>query len=351
MTPAPVLAALASAALFGVSTPAAKALLGVVHPVILAGLFYCGAGIGIALLRALAGPILNAPAARQQPLARQDYGWLAGAIALGGVAGPVLLMLGLARTPAATASLLLTVEGAATALLAWFVFHENFDRRIALGMACLVTGAATASWSGTPTIESFAGPLAIIGACLAWGIDNNLTRKVSLADPLQIVQWKGLIAGPVNLLLGLWAGGSLPGPLAMLVGGVVGFVCYGVSLALFVVALRHLGTARTGAYFSTAPFIGAATAVAALQQPLTGQLVAAGALMAVGVWLHVTERHAHAHTHRRLVHAHSHRHDEHHRHAHGPQDPPGEPHTHAHEHDALTHSHPHVPDMHHDHRH
>jgi drug/metabolite transporter (DMT)-like permease len=340
MNPAAVLAALASATLFGVSTPAAKALLGVVDPVILAGLFYCGAGIGIALLRTLAGPILNAPAARQQPLGRQDYRWLAGAIALGGVAGPVLLMLGLARTPAATASLLLTVEGAATALLAWFVFHENFDRRIALGMACLVAGAAMVSWSGTPTIESLAGPLAIVAACVAWGIDNNLTRKVSLADPLEIVQLKGLIAGPVNLLLGLWAGGSLPGALEILVGGLVGFVCYGLSLALFVIALRHLGAARTGAYFSTAPFIGAAT-----------ELVAAGALMAVGVWLHVTERHAHAHTHARMVHAHAHTHDEHHRHPHGPQDPPGEPHTHAHEHEALTHSHPHMPDMHHDHRH
>jgi drug/metabolite transporter (DMT)-like permease len=351
MNPAAVFAALASAALFGVSTPAAKALLGVVDPVILAGLFYCGAGIGIALLRALAAPILNAPAARQQPLTRRDYGWLAGAIALGGVAGPVLLMLGLARTPAATASLLLTMEGAATALLAWFVFHENFDRRIALGMTCLVAGAAMVSWSGTPTTESLAGPLAIIAACIAWGIDNNLTRKVSLADPLEIVQLKGLIAGPVNLLLGLWAGTSLPGPLEILVGGLVGFVCYGLSLALFIMALRHLGAARSGAYFSTAPFIGAATAVVASQQPLTIQLIAAGALMAVGVWLHVTERHAHAHTHARMVHAHAHTHDEHHRHPHGPQDPPGEPHTHAHEHDALTHSHPHVPDMHHDHRH
>jgi drug/metabolite transporter (DMT)-like permease len=351
MNPAAVFAALASAALFGVSTPAAKALLGVVDPVILAGLFYCGAGIGIAVLRALAAPILNAPAARQQPLARRDYGWLAGAIALGGVAGPVLLMLGLSRTPAATASLLLTMEGAATALLAWFVFHENFDRRIALGMACLIAGAAIVSWSGTPTIESFIGPLAIVSACIAWGIDNNLTRKVSLADPLQIVQLKGLIAGPVNLLLGLWAGGSLPGPVGILLAALVGFVCYGLSLALFVIALRHLGAARSGAYFSTAPFIGAATAVVALQQPLSVQLVAAGALMAVGVWLHVTERHAHAHTHARMVHAHAHTHDEHHRHTHRPQDPPGEPHTHAHEHEALTHSHPHVPDMHHDHRH
>jgi len=260
-------------------------------------------------------------------------------------------MLGLSRTPAATASLLLTVEGAATALLAWFVFRENFDRRIALGMACLVAGAAIVSWSGTPTAESLIGPLAIIGACIAWAIDNNLTRKVSLADPLRIVQLKGLIAGPVNLLLGLWAGASLPGPLEILAGGLVGFVCYGLSLALFVIALRHLGAARTGAYFSTAPFIGAATAVVALQQPLSVQLLAAGALMAVGVWLHITERHQHAHTHGRMVHAHSHSHDEHHRHAHGPQDPPGEPHTHAHEHEALTHSHPHMPDMHHDHRH
>src|SRR4030095_1032681 len=206
------------------------------------------------------------------PLTRRAYGCLAGAIALGGVAGPVLLMLGLSRTPAATASLLLTVEGAATALLAWFVFHENFDRRIALGMACLVAGAALVSWSGAPTFESLAGPLAIIGACIAWGIDNNLTRKVSLADPLQIVQWKGLIAGPVNLLLGLWAGGSLPGALAMLVGGLGGFVFSGVRLALFGVALRSLGTARPGAFFSTAPFIGAATAVIALQQPLTVEL-------------------------------------------------------------------------------
>jgi drug/metabolite transporter (DMT)-like permease len=351
MNYAAVLAALASAVLFGVSTPAAKALLSVVHPVILAGLFYCGAGIGIALLRALAGPLLNSPAARQQPLARGDYRWLAGAIALGGVAGPVLLMLGLARTEAATASLLLTLEGAATALLAWFVFHENFDRRIAIGMVCIIVGAAFVSWSGVPTIEGFAGPLCIVGACIAWGIDNNLTRKVSLADPLEIVQLKGLIAGPVNLLLGLWAGGYLPGPLPILLTALVGFVCYGLSLALFVVALRHLGTARTSAYFSTAPFIGAAIAVIASQQPLSIQLVAAGALMAVGVWLHITERHAHAHTHTRMVHAHSHRHDEHHRHVHGPQDPPGEPHTHAHEHETLTHSHPHVPDMHHDHRH
>jgi drug/metabolite transporter (DMT)-like permease len=247
--------------------------------------------------------------------------------------------------------LLLTLEGAATAMLAWFLFRENFDRRIALGMVCLVTGAAVLSWSGTPTIESVIGPLAIIGACLAWGLDNNLTRKVSLSDPLQIVELKGLIAGPVNLALGLWVGGSIPPTSATLIAGAVGFLGYGVSIVLFVYALRHLGAARTGAYFSTAHFFGAATAVIALGEPLTVTLLAGGALMGGGVWLHLTERHEHQHLHDAATHTHLHVHDEHHRHEHGDLDPPGEPHTHFHEHSQLKHAHPHMPDMHHAHRH
>ncbi len=120
-------------------------------------------------------------------------------------------MAGLNRTPASTASLLLTLEGAATALIAWFVFKENFDRRVALGMVCLVGGAVVLAWSGQPSWSDLVGPLAIVGACVAWGLDNNFTRKVSLADPLQIVELKGLIAGPVNLVLGLLAGGTIPG--------------------------------------------------------------------------------------------------------------------------------------------
>ena len=200
-----ILYALASAALFGVSTPAAKVLLGSIHPVVLAGLLYCGAGIGVAVLRRIVPSGLGPAGAPQIALDRRDIGWLALATGIGGVAGPVLMMLGLARTEAATASLLLTLEGAATAVIAWFVFHENFDRRIAVGMLCLVAGAAILSWSGTPTLGTTIGPLAIVGACVAWGFDNNLTRKVSLADPLQIVELKGLVAGPVNLALGLWA--------------------------------------------------------------------------------------------------------------------------------------------------
>src|SRR5215831_6509478 len=211
-----ILYALASAALFGLSTPAAKVLLGTIHPAILAGLLYSGAGIGIGLLRRVRPRVFGLPTAPQVPLQRKDVPWLAAAIVAGGVIGPLLLMFGLTRTDAATASLLLALEGAATAIIAWFVFRENFDRRVALGMACLVAGALILSWTGTPGLQNVLGPLAIVAACLAWGLDNNLTRKASLADPLQIAEWKGLVAGPVNLLIGLWVGASIPSSLALL---------------------------------------------------------------------------------------------------------------------------------------
>ena len=351
MNPTAVLYALIAAGLFGLSTPAAKVLVGSTHPVVLAGLLYCGAGIGVALLRKLPWTMFGSSNAPEAALSRADLPWLAGAVVAGGVLGPILLLVGLARTGASTASLLLTLEGVATALMAWSIFHESFDRRIATGMLCLAAGALVLSWSGAPTLESVVGPLAIIGACVAWGLDNNLTRKISLADPLQIVTLKGTIAGPINLLLGVAAGGALPDLLSGLAASVVGFLCYGVSLALFVLALRHLGTARTAAYFSTAPFFGAVAAVIALHESVTYQLVAAGALMAVGVWLHATEQHDHEHAHDRQEHTHAHVHDETHHHSHGPNDPAGEPHTHRHAHQPLKHSHPHMPDMHHQHRH
>jgi drug/metabolite transporter (DMT)-like permease len=346
-----VVLALISAALFGVSTPAAKALLGAIDPIVLAGLLYCGAGLGVAVLRRLGRPMLSQPGAAEVALGPKEFRWLAGAIVAGGIIGPLLLMAGLARTEAASASLLLTLEAVATALMAWFIFHENFDRRIALGMACLATGAIVLSWSGQPTLSTLLGPLAIVGACVAWGLDNNLTRKVSLVDPLQIVELKGLIAGPVNIALGLVAGGALPGLTESLVAGVVGFLGYGVSLTLFILALRQLGTARTGAYFSTAPFLGTLAAVVFLSEPVTVQLVGAGLLMGIGVWLHLTEHHEHEHVHEPVEHAHPHVHDEHHQHEHTANDPPGEPHTHVHRHERLRHKHPHVPDAHHTHRH
>jgi drug/metabolite transporter (DMT)-like permease len=342
-----VLSALLAAALFGASVPAAKLLIGAADPAVLAGLFYLGSGLGLAAWRALR----PARGKAEAPLVRADLPWLAGAILAGGVAGPILLMVGLARTDASVASLLLTLEGVATALIAWFVFRENFDRRIALGMALIIAGALALGWQGEIELGGLFGPLAIAAACLAWGIDNNLTRKVSLADPVQIAMLKGLVAGPANLMLGLSAGGASP-PLAGTAAALaVGLLGYGISLVLFVLALRQLGTARTGAYFSTAPFLGAVVAVAVLSEPVTAQLATAGILMGIGVWLHLTERHEHEHEHAPHMHAHLHAHDEHHQHKHDPADPQGEPHTHWHRHSGMRHAHPHVPDMHHQHRH
>jgi drug/metabolite transporter (DMT)-like permease len=341
-----VVLALLSAALFGVSTPAAKTLLGEISPTILAGLFYCGAGIGIAILRR-ARPNTGS----ETSLSRTELPWLAAAILSGGVVGPLLLMTGLSMTDAAAASLLLTLEGVATALMAWIIFRENFDTRVALGMICLVAGALVLSWTGQPTFSGLLGPLSIMGTCVAWGLDNNFTRKVSLSDPLQIVQFKGLIAGPFLLALGLLSGDRLPSPTMAALAGIVGFLGYGISLALFVLALRQLGAARTGAYFSTAPFLGAIAAIAFLREPVTVQLLVAGFLMGAGVWLYLTEHHEHEHEHEPMEHTHAHFHDEHHQHDHLPGDPPSEPHAHTHRHSRMKHRHPHVPDMHHQHRH
>jgi drug/metabolite transporter (DMT)-like permease len=346
-----ILYALASAALFGASTPAAKAMLGTVHPIVLAGLLYCGAGVGVAAVRRLVPWISGVPGAPQAALTAGDLPWLAAAIAAGGILGPLLLMWGLDMTGAAAASLLLALEGAVTALIAWFVFRESFDRRILLGMVCLVAGAIVLSWSGTPTLDSAIGPVAIVGACVAWGFDNNLTRKVSLADPLQIVELKGLVAGPFNVALALLAGAVIPVSPILLVAMIVGFFGYGISLVLYVLALRQLGAARTSAYFSTAPFLGGLIAVVALGDAVTPALLIAGGLMGLGVWLHATEHHEHEHVHEPTLHTHPHVHDEHHRHEHAPGESPDEPHTHRHTHSPIRHVHPHTPDMHHDHRH
>jgi drug/metabolite transporter (DMT)-like permease len=347
MARAGILLALASAALFGASTPFAKLLLGAIDAWTLAGLLYLGAGLGLAAVH-LSREMLRLPAVEAPPR-RADLPWLAAVIAAGGVAGPLLLMLGLARTDAASASLLLNLEGLATMAIAWIVFRENVDGRLLLGAFAILCGAAVLSWQGGSSLHW--GAALIAGACLCWGVDNNLTRKLSSADPVQIALLKGLVAGAVNLLLARMNGASLPDGPSLLAAGAVGFLGYGVSLALFVRALRHLGTARTSAYFSLAPFVGAVLAVVMLHEPLSLHLLAAGALMAVGLWLHVTERHEHEHEHEAMEHEHRHRHDEHHRHTHAPDDPPGEPHTHRHQHARLVHGHPHYPDLHHRHGH
>jgi drug/metabolite transporter (DMT)-like permease len=268
----------------------------------------------------------------------------------GGVLGPLLLMLGLVRTEASAASLLLNLEGLATMGIAWVVFRENVDRRLLLGAFAILAGAALLSWQGRASFQ-WSG-LLIAGACLCWGIDNNLTRKLSSADPVQIAMLKGLVAGAVNLTLALWwRGAGLPSVGAVAAVGVVGFLGYGVSLALFVLALRDLGTARTGAYFSLAPFVGAVLAIIMLGEPLSVQLVVAGGLMGFGLWMHLAEQHEHQHAHEAMEHEHRHWHDAHHQHEHVLSDPSGEPHTHWHRHAPLVHRHPHYPDLHHRHGH
>jgi drug/metabolite transporter (DMT)-like permease len=342
-----ILLALTSAALFGASTPLAKTMLRDVDPWMMAGLLYLGAGIGLAAVH-LSRNALRLPAL-EAPLRQADVPWLIAVIVSGGILGPLFLMFGLARTEAAGASLLLNLEGLATMGIAWLVFRENVDRRLLLGAFAILAGAALLSWRGRASLDW--GALLIAGACVSWGIDNNLTRRLSSADPVRIAMLKGLVAGTVNLTLALAQGASLPDAGTILAAGVVGFFGYGVSLVLFVFGLRYLGTARTGAYFSLAPFIGALLSVTLLDEPLTVRLAAAGGLMAVGLWLHLTERHEHEHAHEAMRHEHRHSHDEHHRHAHGPLDPPGEPHSHAHRHTPLVHRHPHYPDLHHRHRH
>jgi len=339
-----VLAALGAALLFGAGTPAAKLLLGPVSPWLLAGLLYLGSGIGLTLIRSLR---------RSEPVRFQpdELKWLIAAIVAGGIVGPVLLMWGLSRMPASGASLLLNAEGVFTALLAWFVFRENFDRRIALGMALIVVGAVVLSWPGQSQGGDLLPALAVLGACLAWAIDNNFTRKISLGDALYIAMTKGLAAGVINLALALIAGAALPSVTNTLAAGLLGLFSYGLSLVLFVVALRELGTARAGAYFSVAPFAGAIIAMAFLGEAITFPIIMAGVLMALGVWLHLRERHEHEHTHAPVDHEHGHAHDAHHQHTHAQPVPPEGHHGHWHRHERMTHKHPHYPDAHHRHVH
>jgi drug/metabolite transporter (DMT)-like permease len=336
--------ALASALSFGASTPLSKILLVSVNPQLLAGLLYLGAGIGLGgvhLTRSALGV-----STREAQLSKGDMPWLGAVILFGGIIGPLLLMLGLFRTKATSGALLLNLESLATMGLAWLVFRENVDRRLLLGAFAILAGAIILSWEGQG-VDLNAGAGLIAAACLAWGVDNNLTRKLSAADPVMIAMIKGLVAGTVNVGLALFLDAALPSVGIIGAAATVGFIGIGVSLVLFVLGLRHLGAARTGAYFSLAPFIGAFLAIVFLHEPLTAKLAVAGALMGFGLWLHLAERHQHEHQHDGLEHEHSHTHDDHHQHCH--DGPVTEPRSHWHRHEPLHHTHPHYPDLHHRH--
>jgi drug/metabolite transporter (DMT)-like permease len=343
-----VIVALLSALLFGITTPVAKQLVSGMNPLLLAGLLYLGSGLGLALLRALQDRGWS-----PTYLSRADGGWLAAATLVGGVVAPALLMTGLQTADASTASLLLNLEVVFTAAIAWIVFREPTSRRLIAGLLAIFAGGLVLVWPDRLAPRASMLPLAAItGACLCWAIDNNLTRKISAGDARAIAMVKGLVAGLTNTSLVLAFGISLPTVPQALGSVTLGFLGYGLSLMLFILALRQLGTARTSAYFATAPFIGAAVAMVFYDgQPSDVRFWLAALCMGVGVWLHVTESHDHVHQHEEMSHTHSHVHDEHHQHEHGFDWDGAEPHAHEHRHEEMEHSHAHLPDIHHQHEH
>lgn len=339
--------ALLAAALFGASTPFAKLLVGEIPPILLAGLLYLGSGVGLAAIR-----LVRDRGWKTSGLPKAELPWLLGAIFFGGVAAPVALMFGLISTSGSTASLLLNLEAVLTALIACVVFKENADRRIVIGMAAIVAGGVVLSWpTNANGSVGWIAPVLIGIACLCWAIDNNLTRKVAASDAIFIAASKGIVAGTVNTVLALSLGASLPSVWVGLGTMSVGLIGYGLSLVLFVLALRGLGTARTGAYFSIAPFIGAAVAVIVFGESTGLVFWVAAALMGLGIWLHLTETHEHDHLHLPTIHDHTHIHDEHHQHVHDFSWSGSGSHQHSHKHTFARHIHPHFPDTHHRHDH
>jgi len=342
--------ALMSAFLFGVSTPLAKYLLIEIEPLILAGLLYLGSGIGIGII--LIAKIILAKPNSMEKINYQDFKWLLLTTLLGGIIAPILLMQGLVLTNASTASLLLNLESIFTALIAWLVLKEHTSLNLILGMIFIVAGSIILASSSHFSGPNVIGMILVVAACLAWGADNNITRQISSSNPYIIVCFKSLVAGSINVLLGLYFTKKILLTTPTIFKALsIGFLSYGISLVCFVLALRNIGTARTSAYFSSAPFIGAILSVTFLSEPLTFRLLFACLFMAAGVWIHLTERHDHEHAHDELTHEHLHFHDEHHQHKHLSSDPQGEPHSHLHHHKSIKHKHPHYPDIHHRHKH
>jgi drug/metabolite transporter (DMT)-like permease len=339
---------LGAAVLFGSSMPLAKTLLSDIQPFLLAGLFYLGSGLGLGAWYTLSA---RSRSAAEAPLRKADLPWLVCAILFGGILAELLLMFGLQRTTASEASLLLNLEGAFSALIAWVIFKENANARVLAGMVLLTGGAMLLSVGTDWRLHFSLASICVVAACLGWAIDNNLTRRISHADPIVLTALKGLVAGAVSTTIGMAAGGTLPPPLLTAEALAIGLLSYGASLVLFIFGMRHIGTARTSAYFSAAPFIGALTSLVFLHEQSSLSFWLAAACMATGIWLHLTEHHEHSHVHEAVEHEHTHTHDEHHQHVHDGSEPPGEPHSHRHLHEPVTHSHPHHPDIHHRHDH
>jgi drug/metabolite transporter (DMT)-like permease len=330
----------AAAVLFGASAPAASRLAGDMPAFTLAGLLYLGAALA------------TLPVAVRRPPTRAAIrsGWrrLAVAVVFGGAVGPVLLAAGLARTSAASASLLLNLELVFTTLLAGLVFREHLGRHVVRGTAAVVVAGGVLAWSGNGDVRW--GAALIAAACACWAVDNCVTADLDELAPGHITFVKGVVAGGANLGIGLVVGGSALVAGDVLAALLVGVVGYGMSITLWVAGARDLGAARGQLVFSTAPFVGAAVAWTVFGDAISGREVIAIVIAGIGVAMVLRSSHEHVHRHSPVEHEHEHTHDDGH-HAHEHETPVTGRHTHRHQHATLVHAHPHVPDLHHRHDH
>ena len=340
--------ALAAALMFGASVPLSKLLFSSAEPIMVAGLLYLGMGLGMLPVKAYM-TMFGKPSQKEEPLARSDMPWVFGTVLFGGILAPVVMMISLDHTPGSTASLLLNFEGVATGLIALFIFKEAIGKRVWMAIALITVGCSVLSLREGGGWGISLGAIGIMATCVLWAIDNNITRRISGKDQYMIVVIKGLGAGTFTFVLATLVGVKLPSIGVMLLAMLLGFVSYGVSMAMIVVAMRHLGAARTAAFFGVGPFAGALLSFVLLREHAEMFFWMALAPMAVGVFLLLSETHSHEHTHAVLRHSHKHRHDEHHKHKHRGRTP--REHTHMHEHELMSHSHQHAPDLHHRHEH
>jgi len=331
---------------FGIGAPLAKLLGARTAPLMLAALLYGGAALALGLC---GGALRRPGAAREAPLVKGDLPALLVITVLGGMLGPFLMLLGLARVSATAGALLLNFEGPLTALIAVLAFGEHLGRRALVATVLVAGGAVLLAGGHGVGGASVGGALALVGACAAWAIDNNFTQRVALRDPVAVVRVKTLGAAVGNFALALAHGDHLPATPVVAAALGLGAVSYGISVLLDAYALRLLGAAREAAYFATAPFIGAVAGAALFRERFGVIEVGAGLLMVAGVVVLLREKHLH--THEAIAHTHAHVHDAHHQHPHDGGETSSEPHSHFHQHEPTVHAHPHDSDEHHRHRH
>ncbi len=316
----------------------------------MAGLLYLGSGIGLSLFKGMRKSVTGAGDAEAR-LAYPDIKWLAAAILAGGVAAPIILLFSLRETPAATASLLLNFECAATTLIAALLFRESISRRAWGAIFCITVAGILLSTDFSGKWGLSIGALGVLIACIFWGMDNNFTRNISAKDPLMIVTMKGFGAGLVSLGLGFLLGNPLPPPSAIIGAMLLGCLSYGLSIVLFIHAMRSLGAGRTSALFGTAPIAGIILSIILFQETPHWTFIVALPVMIIGGVSLATEEHHHEHRHREIIHDHRHTHDDGHHDEHLKENHPCVPHSHTHVHSGLQHTHHHLPDIHHRHGH